>query len=126
MIETLKVLIVEDDPDVRLGCEQALQLEGLATEAVDSAEAARRRIGKDFCGIIVSDIRLPGMDGLSFLREVTALDPELPVVLITGHGDISMAVQAMKDGAQDFIQKPFPPEYLVEAHSGKPRTSPPA
>lgn len=114
MTETLKVLIVEDDPDVRLGCEQALQLEGLQTEAVDSAEAARRRIGKDFRGIVVSDIRLPRMDGMSFLREITTLDPELPVVLITGHGDISMAVQAMKDGAQDFIQKPFPPEYLVE------------
>ena len=114
MTETLKVLIVEDDPDVRLGCEQALHLEGLQTEAVDSAEAARRRIGKDFRGIVVSDIRLPRMDGMSFLREITTLDPELPVVLITGHGDISMAVQAMKDGAQDFIQKPFPPEYLVE------------
>ena len=114
MTETLKVLIVEDDPDIRLGCEQALQLEGIATESVDSAEAAKKRIGKDFRGIIVSDIRLPRMDGMSFLREVLALDPELPVVLITGHGDISMAVQAMKDGAQDFIQKPFPPEYLVE------------
>ena len=54
------------------------------------------------------------MDGMAFLRETLALDPELPVVLITGHGDVSMAVQAMKDGAYDFIQKPFPPEYLVE------------
>lgn len=114
MTETLKVLIVEDDPDIRLGCEQALQLEGIPTEAVDSAESARRRIGKDFRGIIVSDIRLPRMDGMSFLREIMTLDPELPIVLITGHGDISMAVQAMKDGAHDFIQKPFPPEYLVE------------
>ena len=114
MTETLKVLIVEDDPDVRLGCEQALQLEGIATDSVDSAEAARKRIGKDFRGIVVSDIRLPRMDGMTFLREILTLDPELPVVLITGHGDISMAVQAMKDGAQDFIQKPFPPEYLVE------------
>ena len=114
MTDTLTVLIVEDDPDVRLGCEQALQLEGLATESVDSAEAAKKRIGKDFRGVVVSDIRLPRMDGMTFLRDILALDPELPVVLITGHGDISMAVQAMKDGAHDFIQKPFPPEYLVE------------
>ena len=114
MTQTLKVLIIEDDPDVRLGCEQALQLEGMQTEGVGSAEEAKRRLGKDFCGVILSDIRLPGMDGMSLLREVLAVDPELPVVLITGHGDVSMAVQAMKDGAHDFIQKPFSPEYLVE------------
>lgn len=114
MTEALKVLIIEDDPDVALGCEQALQLEGIAAECVGSAEQARRRLGRDFRGVVVSDIRLPKMDGMSFLREILAIDPELPVVLITGHGDISMAVQAMKDGAHDFIQKPFAPEYLVE------------
>jgi DNA-binding NtrC family response regulator len=114
MSEPLKVLIIEDDPDVALGCQQALQLEGIAAECVASAEQARRRLGRDFRGIVVSDIRLPKMDGMSFLREILAIDPELPVVLITGHGDIAMAVQAMKDGAQDFIQKPFAPEYLVE------------
>ena len=114
MSESLKVLIIEDDPDVRLGCEQALQLEGIPTESATSAEDARRRVGKDFRGIIVSDIRLPRMDGMSFLREVLSVDAELPVVLITGHGDVSMAVQAMKDGAHDFIQKPFSSEYLVE------------
>ncbi|MBT3065856.1 sigma-54 dependent transcriptional regulator [Rhodoferax sp. U11-2br] len=114
MTDALKVLIIEDDPDVRLGCEQALQLEGILTDSVASAEAARPLLGKDFRGVIVSDIRLPRMDGMTFLREVLAVDPQLPVVLITGHGDISMAVQAMKDGAHDFIQKPFSPEYLVE------------
>jgi len=114
MNEPLKVLIIEDDPDVRLGCEQALQLEGIVTESVANAEEAKKRLGKDFRGVIVSDIRLPRMDGMGFLREVLAVDPELPVVLITGHGDISMAVRAMKDGAHDFIQKPFSPDYLVE------------
>ena len=114
MTDALKVLIIEDDPDVRLGCEQALQLEGIDTESVASAEEAQRHIGKEYRGVIVSDIRLPRMDGMTFLREVLAVDGELPVVLITGHGDISMAVQAMKDGAHDFIEKPFSPEYLVE------------
>ena len=114
MTETLKVLIIEDDPDVALGCEQALQLEGIPAECAGSAEQARRRLGPDFRGIIVSDVRLPKMDGLAFLRETLAIDPELPVVLITGHGDVTMAVQAMKDGAYDFIQKPFAPEYLVD------------
>ena len=114
MSEALTVLIIEDDPDVALGCEQALQLDGISAACVGSAEQARRRLGRDFRGIVVSDIRLPKMDGMAFLRETLALDPELPVVLITGHGDVSIAVQAMKDGAYDFIQKPFPPEYLVE------------
>ncbi|MBV5331290.1 response regulator, partial [bacterium] len=68
MSKSLKVLIIEDDPDVRLGCEQALQLEGIPTESATSAEEARRRVGKDFRGIIVSDIRLPRMDGMAFLR----------------------------------------------------------
>jgi two-component system C4-dicarboxylate transport response regulator DctD len=114
MTDDLKILIIEDDPDVALGCEQALQLEGLAAEVAGSAEAARRQLGADFPGIVISDIRLPGQDGLSLQREMHALDPELPVVLITGHGDVSMAVQAMKDGAYDFLQKPFAPEQLVD------------
>lgn len=115
MNPTLKVLIIEDDPDVALGCEQALQLEGIACECVASAEQARKRLMPDYEGVVVSDIRLPGMDGMALLRELMALDPELPVVLITGHGDVSMAVQAMKDGAQDFLEKPFAPELLVGA-----------
>ena len=114
MTAPFKVLIIEDDPDVRLGCEQALQLEGFVTEAVASAEEGKRRLSKDFRGVVVSDIRLPRMDGMALLLEILAIDPELPVVLITGHGDISTAVQAMKNGAHDFIQKPFAPEYFVE------------
>ncbi len=112
--DSLQVLLVEDDPDVRLGCEQALQLEDIAVSSADSAEKARRRLTRDFPGIVVSDIRLPGMDGMALLKELQAIDPELPVVLITGHGDVSLAVQAMKDGAHDFIEKPFSPDYLVE------------
>ena len=62
MTGALKVLIIEDDPDVRLGCEQALQLEGILTESVASAEEAKQLLGKDFRGVIVSDIRLPRME----------------------------------------------------------------
>ena len=114
MMNDLTILIIEDDPDVALGCEQALQLENLYPDCVVSAEQGLRYITKDFPGIVVSDIRLPGKDGMSLLRELQARDPELPVILITGHGDISMAVQAMKDGAYDFLQKPFAPEDLVD------------
>lgn len=114
MTDKLQVLIVEDDPDVRLGCTQALELEDIPVMAVDKAELACRRIARDFAGVIVSDIRLPGMDGMALLAQVRAIDADLPVVLITGHGDVSLAVQAMKNGAHDFIEKPFSPDYLVE------------
>ncbi|MDF3932410.1 sigma-54-dependent transcriptional regulator [Pseudomonas citronellolis] len=112
--ETLRVLIVEDDPHVLLGCQQALALEDIDSDGVASAEEALQRVGADFPGIVVSDIRLPGMDGLQLLIRLREKDPQLPVVLITGHGDIAMAVQAMRDGAYDFMEKPFAPERLVE------------
>ena len=111
---SLRVLIVEDDPHVRLGCQQALALEDIETDSVGSAEEALKKVGTDFPGIVVSDIRMPGMDGLQLLEKLKALDPSLPVVLITGHGDIAMAVKAMRDGAYDFMEKPFSPEKLVD------------
>ncbi|PLQ02478.1 sigma-54-dependent transcriptional regulator [Cupriavidus pauculus] len=109
----MTVLVVEDDADVRLGCEQALRLEGIATRAVGSAEAALREVEAGFAGIVVSDIHLPGADGMALLRELGARDATLPVIMITGHGDVSLAVQAMKQGAYDFLEKPFSPERLV-------------
>jgi two-component system response regulator AauR len=115
MNEPLSVLIVEDDPHVLLGCQQALALEDIVSEGVGSAEEALQRIGTDFAGIVISDIRLPGIDGLQLLTRLKQRDPSLPVLLITGHGDIGMAVQAMRDGAYDFMEKPFSPERLVEA-----------
>lgn len=114
MTESLHVLVVEDDPNVRLGCEQALQLEDIPVTVVETAEQALLRIVPDYPGVVVSDIRLPGMDGMSLLNELRRIDPDLPVVLITGHGDVSLAVRAMKDGAHDFIEKPFSPDYMVE------------
>ncbi|WP_165669460.1 sigma-54-dependent transcriptional regulator [Metapseudomonas otitidis] len=114
MTEPLTVLIVEDDPHVLLGCQQALILEDIPCIGVGSAEDALAQIGADFAGIVITDIRLPGIDGLELLSRLKARDRSLPVVLITGHGDISMAVNAMRDGAYDFMEKPFSPERLVE------------
>lgn len=114
MPESLKVLIVEDDPSVLLGCVQAFELEGMPVEGVPTAEVALARIEPGFAGVVISDIRLPGMDGMALLRTLKQRDASLPILLITGHGDISLAVQAMKDGAYDFIEKPFSPERLVE------------
>lgn len=114
MNNDLTVLIVEDDPHVLLGCQQALALEDIRSEGVGSAEQALALVGDNFPGIVISDIRLPGMDGLELLKQLKTRDRTLPVVLITGHGDISMAVGAMRDGAYDFMEKPFSPERLVD------------
>ena len=110
----LTVLIVEDDPHVLLGCQQALALEDIHSQGVGSAEEALGLVSENFAGIVISDIRLPGMDGLELLKRLKERDRTLPVVLITGHGDVSMAVGAMRDGAYDFMEKPFSPERLVE------------
>ena len=114
MNNDLSVLIVEDDPHVLLGCQQALTLEDIPCIGVTSAEEALERVGDNFAGIVISDIRLPGIDGLELLTRLKARDRSLPVVLITGHGDISMAVGAMQKGAYDFMEKPFSPERLVD------------
>ena len=114
MPEALKVLIVEDDAAVRRGCQQALELEGIAVAAVESGEAGWRAVGELDPAVVISDIRLPGMNGLALMARIRAFDPDLPVVLMTGHGDIQLAVQAMKEGAQDFIEKPFSSGHLVE------------
>ena len=114
MSEKLSVLLVEDDANVRLGCEQAIQLAGISVHAVATAEEAQKRISAGFPGVVVTDMRLPGMDGLAFIRWAHGVAAALPVIMITGHGDVTLAVEAMRSGAYDFIPKPFSPEHLVE------------
>ena len=114
MNSALTVLLVEDDPNVRLGCEQAMQLAGISVTAVATAEEAQRQLAAGYSGIVVTDMRLPGMDGMALLRWINQLDADLPVIMITGHGDITLAVEAMRAGAYDFMQKPFSTGDLVE------------
>lgn len=113
-LQGFKVVFVEDDPCVRASLAESMELSGFEVCACESAEAALRHIGPAYRGIVITDVRLPGMDGLALLRRVLDADPAVPVILITGHGDISMAVEAIREGAYDFIEKPFPPERLVE------------
>ena len=114
MSRELSVLLVEDDLPMQLGCQQALQLAGLKVSAVSSVEAALPRLAPGFAGVVVTDMRLPGADGLSLVRRCAEFDPDLPVIMITGHGDVSLAVEAMRSGAYDFIPKPFSPDALLE------------
>ncbi|WP_347328279.1 response regulator, partial [Ralstonia pseudosolanacearum] len=114
MSEGLNVLFIEDDPPVRQATAQSLELAGFQVQAYASAEEAVGRIDADFYGVVVSDLRLPGASGLDVLAHCQSFGTGIPVVLVTGHGDITMAVQAMRDGAFDFIEKPFPAERLTE------------
>jgi two-component system C4-dicarboxylate transport response regulator DctD len=110
----IDVILVEDDAAVREGSAQALDLAGFAVQAFDSAEPARALLQPHCRAVLVSDVRLPGMSGLELLAAARAIDPALPVILVTGHGDIAMAVQAMHDGAYDFIEKPYSSAQLAD------------
>lgn len=109
------VVLVEDDPDLRAATRQMLRLAGFEVSAFEAAAPALAALDEGFEGPVISDIRMPGMTGLQLFDRVKALDPELPVILVTGHGDIELAVAALKDGAYDFIPKPFDAERLIGA-----------
>lgn len=110
----MTVLLVEDDPLVLLGAEQALTLAGMTVLTACDAESALQTWATSPPDAVVSDIRLPGADGFELLRRVRELDSEVPVILMTGHGDIRMAVDAMHNGAYDFLEKPFSSDRLTE------------
>jgi two-component system, NtrC family, C4-dicarboxylate transport response regulator DctD len=101
------VHLVDDDADLRHALKQSLELEGLIVACHSSAEDVGDQPLRSLYGVIVSDIRMPGMDGFALMRHILGIDPTMPVVLITGHGDVQMAVEAMRAGAYDFIEKPF-------------------
>ena len=113
MAQAMKIAIVDDEQDMRQSISQWLSLSGFETETYASAEDALKVIGPDYPGVIISDIRMPGMDGMGFLKKLMSLDSTLPVIMITGHGDVPMAVEAMRVGAYDFLEKPFNPDQLT-------------
>src|SRR6266699_6431379 len=111
---SIRVLVVEDDPAVLLGTQQALQLADFEVEPFADAESALTSVVPDVPAIIICDVKLPGLDGLGLLAKAQSIDRDLAVILITGHGDVAMAVNAMRLGAYDFVEKPFPPHRLVD------------
>ncbi|MET0070109.1 MAG: sigma-54 dependent transcriptional regulator [Candidatus Thiodiazotropha sp.] len=108
------VYFIDDEIDLRLANEQTLELAGFQVKVFEKAEEVLKLVNDQTSGIVVSDIRLPGIDGLALLQRLQQMDATLPIILITGHGDISMAVDAMHKGAYDFIEKPFSAERLVD------------
>ena len=109
------VLLVDDDAQLRKAMTQTLDLAGFLVTPLASAADVLQKITPDFAGIVISDIRMPGIDGLQLFERLRAMDPDLPVILVTGHGDIPMAVRAIQEGAYDFIAKPFPADRLVQS-----------
>ena len=114
MSKGMKIAIVDDEQDMRQSISQWLALSGFDTETYASAEDALKAVGADYPGVVVSDIKMPGMDGMAFLKRLMSVDSGLPVILITGHGDVPMAVEAMQVGAYDFLEKPFNPDRMTE------------
>ncbi|MDD1959495.1 sigma-54 dependent transcriptional regulator [Pseudomonas sp. 39004] len=107
------VIVVDDEASIRTAVEQWLSLSGFSVQLFAHAEACLAQLPEHFAGVIISDVRMPGIDGLQLLERLQKADPDLPVILLTGHGDVPMAVEAMRNGAYDFLEKPFTPQHLL-------------
>ncbi len=107
------VFIVDDEADVRSALRQALEIEGMTVlEFADGARALDRLVADD-AGVVITDLRMPGLDGHGLFDRLARLDPDLPVVVISGHADIAAAVDLVRRGAYDFLSKPFDPDQLI-------------
>ena len=109
------VILIDDDSDLLKATAQTLELAGFSVSAFAVAAEALAGLDAGFAGVVVSDIRMPEIDGLQLFDRVLQLDPDIPVILVTGHGDIAVAVKAIKDGVYDFITKPFAADRLVQS-----------
>ncbi len=113
--EPLRVMLVDDDAAFRTALADSFEIAGLDIEAHGDGQSALSSLTPDYPGIVVTDIRMPRVDGHAVMEALLARDPELPVILMTGHGDIGMAVASLKKGAFDFIAKPFAADHLISS-----------
>jgi two-component system C4-dicarboxylate transport response regulator DctD len=113
MYDGLRVMFVEDDPAVRAATAQTLDLAGFEIEQHASAESALKSLKEYFPGVLLVDFQLTGMNGIALLERAMTIDRSLPVIIVTGHGDISIAVKAMHAGAYDFLEKPVSNDFLI-------------
>ena len=113
-IRQITIYFVDDETAIRKAAMIALSDSGYDAKCFASGEECLERLQVAGCDLLVTDVRMPGMDGFSLLEKILSIAPWVPVIMITGYGDISMAVQAMKVGATDFIEKPFDRESFLE------------
>ena len=111
------ILIVDDEKNIRLTLSQALETLGVEIDTASNGEEALAKLNEKEFGLILLDIRMPGMDGMEVLRRVREIRPDIRIIMITAYGTIESAVEAMKLGAVDFLQKPFNPEEIRELAS---------
>ncbi|RYE54968.1 MAG: sigma-54-dependent Fis family transcriptional regulator, partial [Rhizobiaceae bacterium] len=114
MPERHSVTLIDDEAPMRHAISQWLDLAGFEVVVHDRATSAMQSLTGSYDGIVVTDLKMEGVDGMALLGHLQELDPDLPVVMITGHGDIQIAVEAMRHGAYDFIEKPFEPERFLD------------
>ena len=115
MSNSAVVHLIDDDEDVRRALAFLLGTAGLAVRVYESALAFLDKYEKGYTGCVVSDVRMPGIDGLELLRRLVDMGNVMPVIVMTGHADVPLAVEAMKAGAVEFIEKPFADEVLLQA-----------
>lgn len=109
-----KVIFVDDEEHLRLAAAQTLDLAEIDADCYESADQVLALLSRNFLGVLITDVRMPGKGGMQLLKEALEIDSELPVVLVTGHGDVQLAVEAMRLGAYDFIEKPFASNHLID------------
>ena len=109
------IYVIDDDDAVRQSLEFLLKTAGMTVRGFEHAKAFLDILPRVEHGCVITDVRMPGMSGIDLLRSLKDTNPELPVIVITGHGDISLAVEAMKIGAIDFLEKPFDDDQLIAA-----------
>jgi two-component system C4-dicarboxylate transport response regulator DctD len=110
----MNVYLIDDDDDFRASLKQSLELAGISVADFDRPEKALELLDDTFTGVIISDVKMTDMDGLELLMEASEIDEDIPVILVSGHADVSIAVQAIQDGAYDLLEKPFRTQSLVD------------
>ena len=109
----MTALIVDDDATLREMLQQSFGLESIPVEVVSDPRSVLSKISRDFDGVVISDVRMPVISGIELLRLIHAIDDQIPVIIMTGHGDVPMVIDAMRSGVFDFITKPFSTEHLL-------------
>jgi two-component system, NtrC family, C4-dicarboxylate transport response regulator DctD len=109
-----EIYLVDDETEILDACRQTFELEGYRVRTFQSGNDLLPILDPNWPGVVISDVRMPDIDGLALLDKIHKKAPAVPVILLTGHGDVPMAINAIRAGAYDFLEKPAPPEYLID------------